>query len=235
MPGTGRRYRGQILRAMTRARTDSSCPSRRSFVRGEGSLSDARELANEAVRLADDTDALNVIASTRLALAVSSVWPVSTARQRQRFARRSHCSSCKGNVLARRTRASLLRHQQARCMRRARRCGPLVRSVDSSLSDQRASPSAYATSGAASASRPTASTTSVRCSEVTWRMIPSSRDSCVRRSRSIRPLTARPRATNEPLIAEQFRRSISMRRMLEICASRDLGRAPIFHRRNHDL
>jgi DNA-binding SARP family transcriptional activator/predicted ATPase len=34
-----------------------------------GSLSDARELAGEAVRLADDTDGLNAIASTRLALA----------------------------------------------------------------------------------------------------------------------------------------------------------------------
>jgi hypothetical protein len=34
-----------------------------------GSLSDARALAGEAVRLADDTDGLNVIASTRLALA----------------------------------------------------------------------------------------------------------------------------------------------------------------------
>ena len=35
----------------------------------EGSLSDARELAREAVRLADETDTLNVIASTRLAMA----------------------------------------------------------------------------------------------------------------------------------------------------------------------
>ena len=35
-----------------------------------GSLSDARELAEQAVRMADDTDGLNVIASTRLALAV---------------------------------------------------------------------------------------------------------------------------------------------------------------------
>jgi hypothetical protein len=35
----------------------------------KGSLSDARELAREAVRLADGTDTLNVIASTRLAMA----------------------------------------------------------------------------------------------------------------------------------------------------------------------
>jgi hypothetical protein len=35
----------------------------------EGSLSEARELAQEAVRLADETDLLNVIASTRLAKA----------------------------------------------------------------------------------------------------------------------------------------------------------------------
>ena len=35
----------------------------------EGSLSAARKLAHEAVRLADETDTLNVIASTRLAMA----------------------------------------------------------------------------------------------------------------------------------------------------------------------
>jgi hypothetical protein len=35
----------------------------------QGSLPDARELAEKAARLADDTDGLNVIASTRLALA----------------------------------------------------------------------------------------------------------------------------------------------------------------------
>jgi hypothetical protein len=66
-------------------------------------------------------------------------------------------------------------------------------------------------------------------------MVPSSRDSCVHRSRSIRPLTAQPQAANESLIAVQFRRPIYTRRMLK---SRDLfglGIDPISRRRNHDL
>src|SRR5262245_2319690 len=75
----------------------------------------------------------------------------------------------------------------------------------------------------------------VRCILVTWRIVPSSRDSCVRRSRSIRPLTAQPRAANDRLIGEQFRRLISMRRMLKSRPLFYLGIPLISDGRNHDL
>ena len=81
-------------------------------------------------------------------------------------------------------------------------------------------PSASATSGAASASRPIASTTNVRCQAVIRRMVPSLPSGRVRRSRSAASLIARSQAANKPLTRgaalEQFRRSLSMRRMLEL-------------------
>ncbi len=124
-----------------------------------------------------------------------------TAKRSARSKKRSSSSTQRGTSSERPTLASLLedrgaQHRRTRPALRASFQCPGCRALPAL-----GPPSACAISGAASASRPTASTTSVRCSEVTWRMIPSSRDSCVRRSRSIRALTARPRAANSWLTA----------------------------------
>jgi hypothetical protein len=78
-----------------------------------GSLSDARELAEQAVRIADDTDGLNVIASTRLALAVvrrlEGLDDEAEAANRDAIALFQRKGNDAGASYAR----GLLRHQQA--------------------------------------------------------------------------------------------------------------------------
>jgi hypothetical protein len=76
----------------------------------------------------------------------------------------------------------------------------------------------------------------VRCVRVTWRIVPSSRDSGLRRSRSIRPLTARSRAANGSLMPFDIERVISalraMRRMHAFCDSNSHQRIQRFCLRN---
>ena len=85
--------------------------------------------ANEAVRLADDTDGLNVIASTRLALA--AVLRLADLEDEAETAIREAIAffERKGTSLAACTRASLLKHQQVACMTKGPQCGPFVACV----------------------------------------------------------------------------------------------------------
>ena len=84
------------------------------------------ELAEQAVRIADDTDGLNVIASTRLALAVvrrlEGLDDEAEAANRDAIA----LFERKGNDVGASYARGLLRHQRGTYMTRGPRCGPLV-------------------------------------------------------------------------------------------------------------
>ena len=114
-----------MLRATTTSEQLLLLPVEAKLRARRGSLSDARELAEQAVRIADDTDGLNVIASTRLALAVvrrlEGLDDEAEAANRDAIA----LFERKGNDAARRTLVAFSA-PAGTYMTRGPRCGPLV-------------------------------------------------------------------------------------------------------------
>ena len=124
---------------------------------------EGRELAEKVVRLADSTDGLNQIAATRLALA--EVLRAAELDGEADRAIEEAIATLRAEGERRRSvpRSRVVEHRGACIENEARAASPVPLSWLSGITQRSGRRPRMRSSGAASASRPTASTTSVRC------------------------------------------------------------------------